>query len=65
MVKIMSLEDLKTDYKEALDETLNHLNAVNLLVAQIESNMEQVRNSMQNLCQVVEQIMEAQEQKQL
>ncbi|MGA9378140.1 MAG: hypothetical protein WBV73_05165 [Phormidium sp.] len=56
----MSLEDLQTDYREALDETLNHLNVVNLLVAQIESKMEQVRDSMQNLCQVVEQIIEEQ-----
>lgn len=62
MVKFMSLEDLQSDYREALDETLNHLNVVNLLVAQIESKMEQVRDSMQNLCQVVEQIIEAQNQ---
>ena len=62
MVKNMSLEDLKTDYREALDETLNHLNVVNLLVAQIESKMEEVRDSMQSLCQVVEQIIEAQNQ---
>ena len=60
MVKSMSLEHLQTDYREALDETLNHLNVVNLLVAQIESKMEQVRDSMQNLCQVVEQIIEEQ-----
>ncbi|XWK86080.1 MAG: hypothetical protein U7127_17865 [Phormidium sp.] len=58
----MSLQDLESDYREALDETLNHLNVVNLLVAQIESKMEQVRDSMQNLCQVVEQIIEAQNQ---
>lgn len=62
MVKFMSLEDLQNDYREALDETLNHLNVVNLLVAQIESKMEQVRDSMQNLCQIVEQIIEAQNQ---
>lgn len=54
----MSSENLKNDYREALDETLNHLNVVSLLVAQIESEMEQVRDSMQNLCQVVEQIIE-------
>ncbi|MFB2879871.1 hypothetical protein [Floridanema aerugineum] len=58
----MSQQDLESDYREALDETLNHLNVVNLLVAQIESKMEQVRDSMQNLCQVVEQIIEAQNQ---
>ncbi len=62
MVKFMSLQDLESDYREALDETLNHLNVVNLLVAQIESKMEQVRDSMQNLSQVVEQIIEAQNQ---
>jgi hypothetical protein len=62
MVKFMSQQDLESDYREALDETLNHLNVVNLLVAQIESKMEQVRDSMQNLCQVVEQIIEAQNQ---
>jgi len=54
----MSSENLKNDYREALDETLNHLNVVSLLVAQIESKMEQVRDSMQNLCQVVEQMIE-------
>lgn len=58
MVKFMSLEDLRIEYREALDETLNHLNAVNLLVAQIETKMEQVRDSMQNLCQVVERMVE-------
>ncbi|MBE9226889.1 hypothetical protein IQ264_15790 [Phormidium sp. LEGE 05292] len=58
----MSLEDLQTDYREALDETLNHLNVVNLLVAQIESKMEEVRDSMLTLCQVVEQIIETQNQ---
>lgn len=58
----MSLEELQTDYREALDETLNHLNVVNLLVAQIEFKMEEVRESMQTLCQVVEQIIEAQNQ---
>lgn len=63
MVKNMSLEELQTDYREALDETLNHLNVVNLLVAQIESKMEEVRDSMQTLCQVVEQIIEAHNQK--
>jgi hypothetical protein len=62
MVKFMPLEDRKNDYREALDETLNHLNVVNLLVAQIESKMEQVRDSMQNLSQVVEQIIEEQKQ---
>ncbi|MFB2934328.1 hypothetical protein ACE1B6_03540 [Aerosakkonemataceae cyanobacterium BLCC-F154] len=56
----MSLEQLETDYREALDEILNHLNVVNLLVAQMELKMEQVRDSMQNLCQVVEQILEEQ-----
>lgn len=60
MVKFMSLEQLETDYREALDEILNHLNVVNLLVAQMELKMEQVRDSMQNLCQVVEQILEEQ-----
>lgn len=56
----MSLEDRKNEYREALDETLNHLNVINLLVAQIEVKMEQVRNSMQNMCHVVEQIIEEQ-----
>lgn len=58
MVNIMTSENLKSDYREALDETLNHLNVVSLLVAQIESKMEQVRDSMQNLSQLVEQMIE-------
>ena len=58
MINFMSSENLKSNYREALDETLNHLNVVSLLVAQIESKMEQVRDSMQNLSQIVEQMLE-------
>lgn len=51
-----SEDDLKTQYREAFDETLNHLQTVNLLVAQIEIKMDEIRKSMQNLGEIVEEI---------
>ena len=51
-----SKDDLKTQYREAFDETLNHLQTVNLLVAQIEIKMDEIRKSMQNLGEIVEEI---------
>lgn len=50
----MSLEELENQYRQAFTETLNHLQTVNLLVAQIEAKMDQVRDSMQSLYQINE-----------
>lgn len=52
----MSSENLETQYQQALNETLDHLQTVNLLVAQIEAKMDEVRNSMQSLCQIGEKL---------
>jgi uncharacterized protein YhaN len=55
-VASMISENLQTQYREALDETLNQLQSVTLLIAQIEAKMDDVRDSMNSLCQVVEEI---------
>ncbi|GET42050.1 hypothetical protein [Microseira wollei] len=52
----MTSEDLQHQYREALDETLNQLQSVSLLIAQIEAKMDDVRESMQSLCQIMEAI---------
>lgn len=52
----MTSENLETQYREALNQTLNHLQTVNLLVAQIEAKMDEVRDSMQNLSQIGEKL---------
>lgn len=56
-VASMISENLQTQYREALDETLNQLQSVTLLIAQIEAKMDDVRDSMNSLCQVMEEIM--------
>lgn len=53
----MTLENLENQYKQTLDETLNQLQTVNLLVAQLEAKMEEVRQSMLDLSQTVEEIL--------
>lgn len=52
----MTSEDLQNQYREALDETLNQLQSVTLLIAQIEAKMDNVRESMQSLCHIMEEI---------
>ncbi|MCL1470382.1 hypothetical protein [Argonema antarcticum] len=52
----MTSENLETQYREALNQTLNHLQTVNLLVAQIEAKMDEVRDSMQNLSLIGEKL---------
>ena len=52
----MTLDNLETQYQQALSETLDNLQTVNLLVAQIEAKMDEVRNSMQILCQIGEKL---------
>lgn len=52
----MSLEDLENQYREAFTETLNHLQTVTLLVAQIEAQMDLVRDCMQSLYRLNENL---------
>ncbi|HAZ44597.1 MAG TPA: hypothetical protein DDW76_17815 [Cyanobacteria bacterium UBA11369] len=52
----MTSEDLQQQYREALDETLNQLQSVTLLIAQIEAKMDDVRESMQSLSEIMEAI---------
>lgn len=56
----MTSENLQQQYRETLDETLNQLQSVTLLIAQIEAKMDDVRESMQSLCQIMESIIATQ-----
>lgn len=56
----MTSENLQQQYRETLDETLNQLQSVTLLIAQIELKMDDVRESMQSLCQIMETIIATQ-----
>ena len=55
----MTSEDLQKQYRETLEETLNELQSVTLLIAQIEAKMDDVRQSMHSLCQIMEAIITA------
>jgi predicted transcriptional regulator len=52
----MTSDNLQQQYRETLDETLNQLQSVTLLIAQIEAKMDDVRESMQSLCEIMESI---------
>ena len=56
----MTSENLQQQYRETLDETLNQLQSVTLLIAQIEAKMDDVRESMQSLCEIMESIIATQ-----
>ncbi len=56
----MTSQDLQNQYREALDDTLNQLQSVTLLIAQIEVKMDDVRASMQSLSAIVEAIIATQ-----
>lgn len=52
----MTRENLQNHYREVLAETLNQMQSLTLLIAQIENKMDEVRDSMHNLNQIMEQI---------
>lgn len=52
----MTRDNLQNQYRETLAETLNQMQSLTLLIAQIENKMDDVRESMHNLNQIMEQI---------
>lgn len=54
LVKIMKLEEFENQYRDAMDETLNQLQTVILLLAQIESQVRGISSSVQSLSHTVE-----------
>jgi hypothetical protein len=54
-LKDMNLEEFEAYYRDSMDETLNQLQAVTLLIAQVETKIADVGTSVQNLSQAVEE----------
>ncbi|MBD2413229.1 MAG: hypothetical protein KME52_16425 [Desmonostoc geniculatum HA4340-LM1] len=51
----MNLQDFEAQYREAMAETLNELQATVLLLAEVQSKISKIGNSVQNLSQRVEE----------
>jgi ABC-type transporter Mla subunit MlaD len=50
----MKLEEFENQYRNAMDDTLNQLQTVILLLAQVESQVRGISSSVQNLSLTVE-----------
>jgi len=53
--KIMNLQDFESQYRHAMDETLNELQTAMLLLAQAQRKITEIGNNVQNLSQSVEE----------
>lgn len=51
----MNLEEFETQYRDAIDETLNQLQTVVLLLVQLQNRITNVGQNLQNLSQTVEE----------
>ncbi|MBD2517542.1 hypothetical protein H6G93_21695 [Nostoc sp. FACHB-973] len=51
----MNLQDFEAQYREAMAETLNELQATVLLLAEVQNKISKIGNSVQNLSQRVEE----------
>jgi len=51
----MNLQDFESQYRNAMDETLNELQTAMLLLAQAQRKISEIGNNVQNLSQVVEE----------
>ncbi len=51
----MNLQDFEAQYREAIAETLNELQAAVLLLAEVQNKISNIGNSVQNLSQRVEE----------
>lgn len=56
----MNVEEFETHYRVAMAEALNELQTAVLLLAQVQSKIYQVGNSVQNLSQSVEEFISEQ-----
>lgn len=51
----MNLQDFESQYRHAMDETLNELQTAMLLLAQAQRKITEIGNNVQNLSQSVEE----------
>ncbi|MDZ8184870.1 MAG: hypothetical protein RMX96_08465 [Nostoc sp. ChiSLP02] len=51
----MNLQDFEAQYREVMAETLNELQTTVLLLAEVQSKISKIGNSVQNLSQRVEE----------
>ncbi len=51
----MNVQEFESQYRDAMDETLNELQTAVLLLAQLQRQISQIGNSLQNLSQSVEE----------
>jgi hypothetical protein len=51
----MNLQDFESQYRNAMDETLNELQTAILLLAQAQRKISEIGNKVQNLSQIVEE----------
>ena len=51
----MNLQEFETNYRNAIDESLNQLQTAVLLMAQLEAQIMNVGRDLQNLSQTVEE----------
>ncbi|MBC1238145.1 MULTISPECIES: hypothetical protein [Nostoc] len=51
----MNLQDFEAQYREAIAETLNELQAAVLLLAEVQNKISNIGNSVQNLSQRLEE----------
>ena len=51
----MNLQDFESQYRNAMDETLNELQTAMLLLAQAQRKISEIGNNVQNLSQIVEE----------
>lgn len=54
-IKTMNLQDFESQYRNAMDETLNELQTAMLLIAQAQRKISVIGNNVQNLSQIVEE----------
>ncbi|MEB3179894.1 MAG: hypothetical protein VKL59_12785 [Nostocaceae cyanobacterium] len=51
----MNLQEFETQYRDAMDETLNQLQTATLLLAQVEAQIAEIGSAVQNLSLRVEE----------
>jgi hypothetical protein len=52
---MISVKDFESEYRDAMDETLNQLQTATLLLAQVEHQIAQIGSCVQSLSQRVEE----------
>lgn len=61
----MNLQDFESQYRIIMDQTLNELQTAILLLAQVQSQISQIGNSVQTLSQSVEEFISEQKSEEI